>query len=597
MQYYPEPNISILKNKGFEYLCLISVVISLGILLLPIPLLSAHRFILFSIFPVFYFSFLMFGQGEMKIGITSIDYYWVGLLILGFISIFWTQNKSVVWFPSFWFLGLLLWMIVSRSLASSNFIRKKLPLYFTLFFIIILCLHFIALFTGLSPHEKAWNSIFGYNGNYTSAILLSFLPFIIFNEKKHTVVLLLKILCTFLVFFFLIYTSARGAIIIFFFLAVFLLCLQGSPINFPFFVGTITFFSLIAFFYFRDYLMDLSFINDFGGFDDELRWIMIKNSFYLFQEDPLLGKGIGSWQLEAFKYANISSTDELTTQRIYQVGNHNIYSQYLAELGIVGFILFIYPLFFIIKKAILHFKKSDGFHKAMVISIFIYVLSSIIYRDANSYPGFFSGIQFFAFFQIGFLIRNFFSYSEKGGKALSVIFLVLSFLSLGWFIFSYAAYKKCYTANELYLLDQPAAVKLLESIYYPTFNTLDNIDQQPIALKLAELYKGQKEYKTAQEYYEKAVKQFPYNDHALLTYSIFLLRVKKDYSQAKHYAERVFSMQKDYWQVNYYLAEIAIEEKDFDLAREYLSNINYRPKAIQDMILNLEKKMNSEPGE
>lgn len=94
-----------------------------------------------------------------------------------------------------------------------------------------------------------------------------------------------------------------------------------------------------------------------------------------FKENPILGIGLGNWKVESVRYDNKSMNGYVVQYHV-----HNDFLQNLAELGIIGFLL--YVLIFIqigiinLKKFIISDLKSSSFFLAVLLSLGAYIVDS-----------------------------------------------------------------------------------------------------------------------------------------------------------------------------------------------------------------------------
>ena len=94
-------------------------------------------------------------------------------------------------------------------------------------------------------------------------------------------------------------------------------------------------------------LLEIDSVEDQIGADDELvagnprvpLWI---NSFEMIRDHFFLGVGIGNFNLTYPMYSNSTVRDPVFSMRTVRNNTHNDYIQFFAELGIVGFLLFVF---------------------------------------------------------------------------------------------------------------------------------------------------------------------------------------------------------------------------------------------------------------
>lgn len=98
-------------------------------------------------------------------------------------------------------------------------------------------------------------------------------------------------------------------------------------------------------------------------------------AFESFKENPILGIGLGNWKVESVKYDNKSMNGYVVQYHV-----HNDFLQNLAELGVIGFLL--YVLIFIqigiinLKKFITSDLNSSSYFLAVLMSLGAYIVDS-----------------------------------------------------------------------------------------------------------------------------------------------------------------------------------------------------------------------------
>ena len=545
------------------------IIIFFTLLFIPFPLISYYRFIVLSLCLAFFWSYSLYNQEPIKL--TLFEIALGGGTIFSFLSGFWALDAGLIWFPSFIWLSIFLWVVSTRILLQNKSVLHFIHKLFVFIFFIAILQYLYALSSGISPHYRDWNFFFGYNSNYTSCVLALLYPFVFYFRTHNFWIGLIKYSLFFLILFFSFYVESRGIfliILLYPFLDFFLNRGWGKKVIYIFLM--IVLFLLICF------ICEYSFFQGFSFTDinDEGRIEMIRNSLDLFSESPITGKGIGNWHLEAYKYPSDLMFDVSSEARIFKVFNHNLYSLFLSELGILGILIFLTPLAFCFKKIVDNFNTFSPFYKAISMATIAYLIMITYYRDANNYEFLFCGIQYLSFGFIGVILEKYslvqHFHSEKLTKK---ILLFLSILCLGWFSYSLIVYHKCFSAVKNYEENRDIAIHDLTSAYHPIFKTVYGNDKKPIAFTLGNFHYWEGNKKEARKYYEQAIKQAPYNDEILLQFAIFLYR-EGDVEKAIEHTNTVHVMNKYYWQPNYYLALFALKKGETQRAKTFLENIS-----------------------
>ena len=109
-------------------------------------------------------------------------------------------------------------------------------------------------------------------------------------------------------------------------------------------------------------------LNGNPGNSASIRIEMYKQSLNLFIESPILGNGIGSFQV---LFGSIN-------QYYYP---HNIFLEFLVESGLIGFALFIYYILGVIK-ILLEYGKNNSVYSGVILSLLVFSLfNSLVSGD------------------------------------------------------------------------------------------------------------------------------------------------------------------------------------------------------------------------
>lgn len=565
-----------------ESITLLLMVIFVLIPIVPSPFWfwNNPQFILMALVPVLSFAYLLFRDNSMSIDFIPSDIGWAVFILAGFASYFWAINGALIWYQAFGWLCLVLWMLLFRSLSLKKTAISILPLLFAFFFVAMLFHHVAALFWEV-PIDRHWNDFFGKNANYTSCFLVSLYPYLLFYNTKKRLISVLKIIASIGLLYIITLTNARWAIIAFVLIVLYYLWNNFKKGYFIAALGS-TFLAL-AWIYNIDatnaneqLIVNVPVLNEFIEIKESYKYHLIRSSLLVFLEHPLAGIGFGNWQLEVYKFS-VDAINKFNDPAIfYRVRSHNLYSQLLVELGLLGFIAFLYPILGAMRSGWVYYKELTAFQQASYASFLVYLITAFFYNDVNFYEYHFSGMQLLAFCALGILTN-----SDKRKKALptntNYLFFVISLACLAWFGYTKYTYNQYVAAKEIRSQENPErAIHQLEHLYHPIFQTANGFKEkysfnQLIALDLAELYQKQKNKEQSERYYQIALAQAPYNEYVLLSYAKFLLRVKKAPTKAKVHALQIYAIQPQHYENQLLLAEIAIIEKEYEQAEQYLS--------------------------
>jgi len=564
----------IYKKKEWNNLQLF-LIMGIGLVLFPIPLIAPHRFTIFSLIPFLSFSYLLFCGKKVKLEINLLDIAYIIFLGVGFLSYFWAINKSLIWYLAFGYLGFGLWIFLLRNLLFCNKVKNYLPILPILFFgIIQIYVMYAVTLGGIKESLVEWNNFFSYNSNYTTTLLVSLLPFFLFYKSNSFLVKFLKLTSIIFTGYLIFLVRAKGVLLSSIIIGFYYLWIKLSQKKFwslIFFLAVLLCFGLTII----DDYSDLPILNEIGSSSDSNRFFMIKSSIEIFKDKPFLGIGLGNWFMEAYN-RDITEIVGLDVHNFIRLGNHNLYSQHLAEIGILGFIGYYFSFIIVLCRGVKKQIKKNNLELAALASILVYMITSIVYRDVNVYENHFSGVQFLAFCSLGLLTKERVTIIQLSNKGLIIIW-GLSFLTFFWFIYYHQTSRIYAKAQEIAEINSNKSLLLLESIYHPVFKTTHQFYRhsaganQSIALKIAQLYQEKTNYDKAEEYYDKAFRNTPNDEHVLMAYSKFMLRHRNDYNKAKNFLLIINKNQKNHLEVNLLLAEIAIKNKKYSQAREYLN--------------------------
>lgn len=589
------------------------------------------QFIVVAALPFCYFAYLCCSKEQtQKIQFVSSDISWFIFLGISLFSYSWAIDGALVWNDFFNSAVLLLWMLMFRLISEEeqilqNFSRLLLGLFFFtifqsfLFFIIYTTNEYVnattiiksiagtlnlSLTNFLNKDIYRWHHFFGYNANVVALHILAFYPFLLFYTSNFRFFNLLKWAFGFWILFVIYKAGSQGVLLAFVLLLLYYIWVSFRPKHFFKIISFFSAFLLLLVYYLVSHQTSLfnesstfySLVNP-GSLGNRVHPII--NSIRVWLESPILGYGFGNWQLIAYQYDNLDlgtlfqAVDPLKGVINFRLlHSHNIYSKYLVELGIIGFLAFLYPFLSSLWKAHQKVTLLTNAQKAISALLIIYLTAAFFYRNANSFPLYFSRIQLIAFCSLGLLTLkdhrkcNF-------PKWAAIVCFALATSSLSWFIYSKVVTKNYKATTQLLIKSPSKALQEIEAIYHPVFKTTYN-DGASLALKLAQLYTNQQDFNKADEYYSLALKAAPHNEEIRANYAAFLHKTGSNTSKAKNYALSVFSTNNRYqFDMFFVLAEIAILEKDYPQAQYYLNKRyhNYLNHPQRHRIMLIEKEL------
>lgn len=365
------------------------VFLLLGLLFIILPFYGFLniKLILISLFSICIFIFDLLSSDKKVNRISPIFLICIAFLILTFTSCLWSINIPEAIHSSMnWMLVFLFAYAVSKLDFDKDYL-SNLFRCIQFIFIVLLVQNFFAVF--LSDNiGSGWNNLLSFNQNYTASLLVLLSPFVICDNRINKFVRLLSfVLCLAVLFF----VGSRGSLLAY---LVFI---------FSYIVGLFSkSISIILFILFL--LGGIVFLMNYFTFDGELSRIeLIRNSINLWKEHPLIGSGAGSWNIEILKYGldydDILGSNIKTTKTVL---SHNMPFKILAELGVVGFLLFstimLYPIMFLLKS-----RRTTSFNNGALYSSLLFIFFSNIYTFCNLNKFDFSGHIIFFFLLIGII--------------------------------------------------------------------------------------------------------------------------------------------------------------------------------------------------
>lgn len=108
------------------------------------------------------------------------------------------------------------------------------------------------------------------------------------------------------------------------------------------------------------------------GASGHIRLAMWGNSLYMIWDHFLLGVGLGNWTVEYDAYQSKFTQDPKMLGNFYHANAHNDYVEIFAELGVIGFGLFLwilYCLFHIIKRILVSFRPESIYMVGLIIGL------------------------------------------------------------------------------------------------------------------------------------------------------------------------------------------------------------------------------------
>ncbi|MCM8803977.1 MAG: tetratricopeptide repeat protein [Candidatus Omnitrophica bacterium] len=360
--------------------------------------------------------------------------------------------------------------------------------------------------------------------NFAAEYLVMIIPFTYFfiltsNNFKEKIFFIFSF---FLFFLHLIFTFTRASYIGFFFSTVLFFYLLKIRLPIKKIVSIFIFFFLAS---------SLLSYNGFEKGTIKSRIYIWKETINIFLKNPFFGVGSGNFKINFLLYAKDRPKDiSLIGEVLEDV--HNDFLEILVETGAIGFSIFLFLLFNIVKIFLSLIRKSKDFERILTISIFCSI-SGILINSLASFPLKKPSTLLVFFLCLSFLeilsSENKF-YKKKFHKNFFIFYLILFFLS--GFAISYRGilgnfyYKKSFDKEKLNPLYSKKMAFI--SIKYNPFN------YKPYFM-IGNFYLKEGKYDMAMIYFKKAEKLFPYIDTLQNNIGISFLKMKNYKEAEKHF--------------------------------------------------------------
>ena len=521
-----------------KYLLLPLLGLALASMLMLLPF-NNLQFIIFAAFPFLMLTGAVLTKRKLLLDIKSVDLFWVGFTLLGFLSYFWATNPALVWYRGFSFLGLFLISLIFRDLIKYPLIRRFFPLLLSVLFLVIFLQHLLAVHFETSFFDSSWNRFLNRNSNVTTCYLVTVFPFLLFKQSKNQFYRFLKILSAILILNILFLANVK--IVILSLLMIMLYYFWSNQRKLLFILFTMAVFGIIIIngFFSYDELMAKHFADIYKP-DNFSRLDLANLSIDLIRENPLVGVGKGNWITEVYNQdlREIGYYNQLDDYS--RLHSHNLFLKIAGELGVIGLFLFLSPFVITLYHGFKKVSELDYVEKASFASVLSYLCVSTYYGGVNLYEYNFSGVEVLAFASMG-ILSNKLLITRKSINYF--VTLPLTILTIIWFLFSAISWHSIHTVlhhnNDVSINSK---IEKLTDVYSSTFLTTYGFDRL-LDLDIAELYASNNDSNKAIFHYERMMALAPYNCTGLVSYSQFLIDNNLDLNKAKEILLRVKSIQ------------------------------------------------------
>lgn len=527
----------------FEENNIMRSLILIVILLLTFPIpgnLYGFNYVIFAAVPVFY----VLNNIGSSLKCTKYHLYLFILCVYMLCSSLWAQNHLTALNDFFFYSTCLSWIYILEK-TKDHFLITQVKRIFYLVLATLFTYQFILLvynfFTlpefNYSKYLKLvlpiietsdtfpsidykYLRVFGYNSNVLGMNVLLLMTILLFNRSREIIFYLFTFISLLLIATITFYGGSKGTFLIFFYLLiVYMVSKKKMRVNKKIIIAVL----LIIFILLSIFLLVSS-----------ARILLARNSLLLFAESPLFGIGAGQSEMMICKYGCSDIVGLNFTHVINRVADHCSITKFLAEFGILGFILITLSIY----KVVVNLNSNLRYIGILCISVLF--ISSLFYKNALSFSGYFS---------TPFFITLVYSSINLNGEAqitvhpiVSVILKGLSIISLLWFSVNiYSNIKmKAYSFKE----KTETNINNRLQFYKKSLKYYHESIEEP--LNLARDYVNLNRIDDAEEHFKLTLKLNPYNDKALYAYSHFLLFQKFDVDNAQTYLNRLLRHQSNF---------------------------------------------------
>ena len=293
---------------------------------------------------------------------------------------------------------------------------------------------------------------------------------------------------------------------------------------------------------------------------------MLRNSVWLFLESQIFGVGAGNWVVEAYSkgYSDFSQGNNYFG--FWPQESHMLYSEILAESGIVGLSSLLLLLLLPVWKTISS-KCSDQKKLQFGAVVLAFVASNLFYGSAWFNLTKIGSVTIIGILSLA-LLSSEKEWFKKRGSYWKVVFKSISISCLLLIIMQFV------------IAQRYAKINKFRATSFEYFEYADRVNAQRLKstvnrrlfnLTLARYAVSVDNEERAKVYFEEALALRPYNVNILIEYSEFLMTKRRFDPQAKEYLLRAFDIHPNHYKVNLLLGQYAVKENKIAQARKYLS--------------------------
>jgi O-antigen ligase len=549
----------------------------LGSLFLLIPLLAPFtkgtviaphefKFYISSVIILLLFSLWLFNKGfdrYFKIIKSSLFLPMTLFLLWASFSSFWAINSHLSLMQlQQWFFALLVFILVLNAITTKDIFKILSFIFFASVIVSIVgILQYLFDFDLIRQAVKP-ASFFG-NKNMAIHFIVLTLPLglgLLLHTKDKTKKILLSFGLSFVISY-LMFSRTRSGWLAFvvqiLFVLLFLVFIRKQKIiKFKFF-PMVVFILMIGFITFN---LKINFQNTAISIAKEMSlsntgnsrinsWL---NTLEMIKDNPLLGVGLGNWNIHYSKYHDAIVKGRLFNEKSQLNNVHNDYLTIFSELGLIGFSLLLWLFYLIVFKLWQLLKTQRSPHPqqflilGMATSLVGFLVNANFTFPLSMYLPVVIIMVYFAMIERLFLdidVMNkkqkesiFYQFPKKINVLLGFAFLTLSVVM---FLESRAKIQ----AEDLYFeaerLERKGQWQQLEKIAFKSYQL--NPNRQRIASYLAEAKQHLGKLEEAEKYFEQGLALNPYNINTLSFFATAMVASKK-YQKAQSLYQKALNI-------------------------------------------------------
>ena len=382
------------------------ILLFICLMLFPFPFeWYVYQFILINVVLI---PIVAFNKNDAIQFVPKIDIYFSLFIVLSFMSVLWAINLTLVWGHAFGWLLFFLWFLVFRSYIlrkDFDFISKLLFYFFvgcSIYIISVVILKHIIT-------ESPWHQYFGNNSNNISVLASMSIPFVFYGVKNGKMEFCIKAFSIIAILYCVTVASSISVLAAVLFVIPILIILEYFSISVMKKYLILGFYSIMSISLFRP-LVHLFKLDELASFQSRL--LLTEVSLNSFLSNPFVGVGLGNWEIIAF--SNGIPLDEFNFKTsILTIENHNLFTNILVELGLLGCMFYFIPIAIILISSLSNFKGLRALEKSAFFSIIIYLYTSLFYKSNHIDDFFFSKPEFLFFTCLSILSVHFLKMNES----------------------------------------------------------------------------------------------------------------------------------------------------------------------------------------